>query len=65
VRQLSLYGSILTVFRIGDPYQYHGPLSDKQFKRIEVNYRAHLDAFTVITARVPDGWKDGPIVGAP
>ncbi|EDR01612.1 uncharacterized protein LACBIDRAFT_310678 [Laccaria bicolor S238N-H82] len=47
--------------KIGDPYQYTGPLSDKQFKRIEVNYHAYLDAFTVITARVPDGWKDGPV----
>ncbi|KDR81019.1 hypothetical protein GALMADRAFT_91738 [Galerina marginata CBS 339.88] len=46
---------------IGQPYQYSGPICKQQFKRIDVNYHSHLDAFTVITAKVPEGWKDGPI----
>ncbi|EDQ99418.1 uncharacterized protein LACBIDRAFT_316600 [Laccaria bicolor S238N-H82] len=47
---------------IGEPYHFQGKLCDKKFKsQVPVYYHSHLDAFTVITAKVPDDWKDGPV----
>jgi hypothetical protein len=50
----------LLMFVLGEPYSFcTSDLTDKEFKRVEVFYRKDLDAYTIIRAEAPDGWKDG------
>jgi hypothetical protein len=37
--------------------------TDLEYKNVEVFYRDGLDAYTIIRASAPDGWKDGEEVG--
>ncbi|PPQ87588.1 hypothetical protein CVT26_014381, partial [Gymnopilus dilepis] len=47
----------------GQPYHYAGNLCTTNWKsKVSVQYHSVLDAFTIIKAKVPKDWKDGPIV---
>ncbi|PPQ86394.1 hypothetical protein CVT26_004841, partial [Gymnopilus dilepis] len=49
----------------GQPYHYAGNLCTTNWKsKVSVQYHSVLDAFTIIKAKVPKDWKDGPIMCA-
>jgi len=50
---------------IGQPYTPNpSSFTDLEFKIVEVIYCKGLDAYTIIRASAPEGWKDGEQVSS-
>ena len=50
---------------IGQPYTPNpSSFTDLEFKIVEVIYRKGLDAYTILRASAPEGWKDGEQVSS-